>query len=278
MTLEKSNRELVDELSFAYVRKGYRSRVRWLLYRLADWADNEEQQAGLEPDRRHHWHSHLVFSPWQEERYKYFSLLLEFVRTAMQRGPKAERGGKRELKALKRVNQVILRLLSESPFAGLYAPDESVYPGKDFCGTYQKKILKAQDKESKGPQKELYYLSDPIVIDHGHRRSGCYVWHEAWQTTGKSRGWIAWSELFSIEGWGRTPALAVKDCLKKIRHTLLEEKKARSGTFTERELARMPGWRLREICKTRGLPATRRLDDMRARLRAGQRSLMDVFR
>ena len=70
MTLEKSNRELVDDLSFAYVRKGYRSRVRWLLYRLADWADKEEQLAGLEPDRRHHWYTHLVFAPWQEERYQ----------------------------------------------------------------------------------------------------------------------------------------------------------------------------------------------------------------
>ena len=278
MTLEKSNRGLVDELSFVYVRKGYRSRVRWLLYWLADWADKEEQLAGLEPDKRHHWYTHLVFSPWQEERYNYFELLLAFVRTAMQRGLKAERGGKRALKALKRANQVLIRLLTESPFAGRYAPDEGVYPGKDYCGTYRKRILKAQDKESKGHQKELYYLSDPIVVDHSHRRSGCYVWHEAWQTTGKSRGWIAWSELFSIEGWGRTPALAVKACLTCIRHEKLADQKARSGTFSERELARMTGRQLREVCKKRGLPASRRLDDMRTQLRTGQKSLMSLLK
>mgnify|MGYP000666965043 CR=1 FL=1 len=275
-----THRQTVDALSFKYVRKGWRAGVRWLLYKLADWLDATEARIGIkdELDRNTTWKREMKLARWERERLEYFESLREFVRETMKRGAKADKhGNHRWKKALRHVNNVLIRVhLSKSPFAGKYAPapgeDPTTAPGAEYCGTYCIKHPRMTIFPGQGP-----YCYITRVVSHSHRFRGCYVWFETDKDTGKLLGWHAWHVRCGWVSWGRSPAHAVKNLLRDWRYFLLDDRKSRYGTYTERELAKMGGWKLREICRKRGLPTSRRLDDMRNQLRGGQRSLMSLF-
>ena len=275
-----THRQTVDAFSFRYVRKGWRAGVRWLLYKLADWADAEEVKHGVKDQHDRAWFPDLHYlNRWQKERWLYFENLREFVRETMKRGAKADKSKSRRTKrALRHVNNVMIRVhLSKSPFAGKYAPapgeDPATAPGKEYCGTYCIKFPRMTIFPGQGP-----YCYITRVVSHSHRFCGCYVWFETDKDTGKLLGWHSWCGLFGNGiSWGRTPADAVRSCLRSARICMKWDKWERTATFTDKQLAKMGGWQLREICRKRGLPTSRRLDDMRNQLRGGQRSLMSLF-
>lgn len=274
-----THRQTVDALSFRYVRKGWRAGVRWLLYKLADWADAEEAKHGVEDEHDRHVLPHFHFTHWEKDRWYYFERLQSWVWATMERGAKADKSKSHRAKiALRRVNNIMIREhLSESPFAGKYAPapgeDPATAPGKEYCGTY----CIRNRSITVFPGQEPYYCITRIV-SHSHRFRGCYVWFETDKDTGKLLGWHAWHERCVWVSWARSPTQAVKSLLREWRRALLDDRKQRFGTYTDRELANMDGWHLREICRKRGLPTSRRLDDMRNQLRGGQRSLMSLLK
>ena len=275
-----THRQTVDALSFRYVRKGWRAGVRWLLYKLADWLDATEARISIknENDRKTTWKREMKLTRWERERLKYFENLRAFVLETMARGAKADKhGNHRWKKALRHVNNVLIRVhLSKSPFAGKYAPcpeeDPATAPGKEYCGTYCIKHPRMTIFPGQGP-----YCYITRAVSHSHRFHGCYVWYETDKDTGKLLEWRAWHEGCVWVSWGRSPAAAVRNLLRDWREYILRDRKERFGTFTERELAKMDGWKLRQICRKRGLPTSRRLEDMRNQLRRGQRSLMSLF-
>ena len=172
---------------------------------------------------------------------------------------------------------MIRKHLSKSPFAGKYAPapgeDPATAPGKEYCGTYCIKHPRMTIFPGQGP-----YCYITRIVSRGHSLHGCYVWYETDKDTGKLLGWHAWCGLFGDGiSWGRTPADAVRSCLRSTRSSMKWDKWERTATFTDKQLAKMDGWKLRQICRKRGLPTSRRLDDMRNQLRGGQRSLMSLF-
>lgn len=276
-----THRQTVDALSFKHVRKGWRAGVRWLLYKLADWLDQVEDRLGItnEQDRNTTWKREMKLAHWERERLLYFESLREFVRETMKWGAKADKhGNHRWKKALRHVNNVLIRVhLSKSPFTGKYAPapgeDPATAPGKEYCGTYCIKFPRMTIFPGQGP-----YCYITRIVSRGHSLHGCYVWHETDKDTGKLLGWHSWCGLFGTGiSWGRTPADAVRSCLRSARSSMKWDKWERTATFTDKQLAKMGGWTLRQICRKRGLPTSRRLDDMRNQLRGGQKSLMSLF-
>ena len=61
-----THRQTVDTFSFRYVRKGWRAGVRWLLYKLADWADAEEVKHGVKDQHDRAWFPDLHLNRWQK--------------------------------------------------------------------------------------------------------------------------------------------------------------------------------------------------------------------
>ena len=279
-----THRQTVDALSFRYVRKGWRAGVRWLLYKLADWADVEETKHGVKDQHDRHTLPYFHFANWQKNRWYFFERLQAWVWATMERGAEADKSKNyRTKRALRRVNNILIRkVFSESPFAGKYAPapgeDPATTPGKEYCGTHAVEIPRAISKE-KGdvlPKSLCYYRH--VIVSHSHKFRGCYVWFETWKDSGESIGWRAWHEGCVWVSWGRSPTHAVKNLLRDWRKYILRDRKERFGTFTDKELDRMDGWKLRQICRKRGLPTSRRLDDMRNQLRGGQKSLMSLLK
>ena len=242
-----THRQTVDALSFRYVRKGWRSGVRWLLYKLADWADAEEAKHGVKDQHNRHTLPYFHFANWQKNRWYFFERLQAWVWATMERGAEADKSKSyRTKRALRRVNNILIRkVFSKSPFTGKYAPapgeDPTTAPGKEYCGTYCIKFPRMTIFPGQGP-----YCYITRIVSRGHSLHGCYVWHETDKDTGKLLGWHSWCGLFGTGiSWGRTPADAVRSCLRSARNSMKWDKWERTATFTDKQLAKMGGWTLR---------------------------------
>ena len=219
----------------------WRAPARWLLLRLATWADGVEAEAG---DKKSSFYWQVNRQGWERKRLERFQDLLTTVRVYASTASQLREGSKRvKPQRLGRILGILKNDLSASPFAGVYCDAQGIGMEHDahLCG----KDLRTGREFSRS-----------------HRLCGCYVWHPR-------RG---------ASSTGITPLEAVRNCLRLWRHWWTWDNRARQGRLTDRELGKIHCSLLRKAIELRGgHPQGNRRAQLMAVYRRPQASLMAIL-
>lgn len=228
--------------------------VRWLLERIAAWADEVEQHNVRGTSL--YWECERA--TWEQARLQKMLDIMSSVRIYAETAKHIRSGGKRlKPQRLRRILHIMKDELSESPFAGRFADQQGIGAEHDavICGKHRRK-----------------------VYSRSHKLCGCYVWLE--RDAGMSNHWFwhAYHERRGASGTGHTPLEAVRSCLRLWRYWWRWDDRARRGQILEKELQKMNGWRLRKSLELRGCHARgRKRADLVAEYRQPQASLFSLY-
>lgn len=235
----------------------WREPVRWLLLRLATWADGVEAEA---VDKKSSFYWQVNRQRWERKRLERFQELLATVRVYASTASQLRGGSKRvKPQRLGRIIGILKNDLSASPFAGVYCDAQGIGMEHDahLCG----KDLRTGREFSRS-----------------HRLCGCYVWLSRSMEYPNRWYWEAWHPRRGAMSVGITPLEAVRRCLRLWRHWWIWDDRARRGRLTDRELSRMHGSLLRKAIELRGgHPQGNRRAQLMAAYRRPQASLMAIL-
>lgn len=209
----------------------WREPVRWLLMRLATWADGVEAEA---IDKKSSFYWQVNRQEWERKRLERFQNLLATVRVYASTVAQLREGSKRvKPQRLGRIIGILKNYLSASPFAGVYCDAQGIGMEHDahLCG----KDLRTGREFSRS-----------------HRLCGCYVWLSRSIEYPNRWYWEAWHPRRGASSVGITPLEAVRGCLRLWRHWWKWDDRARRGQLSDRELAKMHGSLLRKAVELRG--------------------------
>ena len=246
--------EVVSALPFDELPLRWQRPVRWVLERLAAWADEVEQNNV----RGSSFFWHCDRANWERERLQRMQDIASSVRLYAETARHIRSGGKRlKPQRLGRILRILKSDLSETTFAGRFADHQGIGAEHDAVinGKFRGKI---------------YSRSRKVC--------GCFVWLERDTDAPHRWYWHAYHERRGASGTGHTPLEAVRSCLRLWRDWWLWDDRARRGMLKEKELQKMNGWSLRKALELRGCHARgRKRADLVAEYRQPQASLFDVL-
>lgn len=235
----------------------WRAPARWLLLRLATWADGVEAEAG---DKKSSFYWQVNRQGWERKRLERFQDLLATVRVYASTASQLREGSKRvKPQRLGRILGILKNDLSASPFAGVYCDAQGIGMEHDahLCG----KDLRTGREFSRS-----------------HRLCGCYVWLSRSIEYPNRWYWEAWHPRRGASSTGITPLEAVRNCLRLWRHWWTWDNRARQGRLTDRELGKIHCSLLRKAIELRGgHPQGNRRAQLMAVYRRPQASLMAIL-
>lgn len=245
--------EVVSALPFDELPLRWQRPVRWLLERLAAWADEVEQ----DNIRGSSFFWHCDRQTWERRRLQKMRDIMASVRLYAETARHIRSGGRRyKPQRLGRILRILKSDLSESPFAGRFADQQDIGAEHDatICGMFRKK-----------------------VYSRSRKVCGCFVWLERDADAPQHWFWHAYHERRGASGTGHTPLGAVRSCLRLWRDWWRWDDRARRGKLREKELQKMNGWSLRKALELRGCHARgRKKADLVAEYRQPQASLFDL--
>ena len=228
--------------------------VRWLLSRIAEWADEVEQNNV----RGSSFFWHCDRANWERRRLQKMRDIMACVRIYADTARQLRSGGKRlKPQRLGRILRVLKSDLSESPFAGRFADQQGI-------GVEHDAVINGKFRGK--------------VYSRSHRLCGCFVWLERDAESPQHWFWHAYHECRGASGTGHTPLEAVRSCLRLWRNWWRWYDRARRGKLRENELQKMNGWHLRKALELRGCHARgRKRADLVAEYRQPQASLFSLY-